>query len=138
MYKSIVELVSTIESETDNQKQIELIKKISKTNPNLKIFFKWAYFNTKAPVITEIGDYKPNHVAIGLSYMKFEKAMRMLPRFFGVPYTKKLKDSLFMILEEMSWLEAPTFENLIMNSYSNTHISKDTLKEAFPDIEEIA
>lgn len=137
MYKSIVELVSEIEKETDTQKQIQLIQKLSKENRDLKTFFQWAYFNTQTAVITEIGDYKPNHVPIGLSYMKLEKAMRMLPRFFNVHLSKKVTDVLYSILEEMSWLEVPTYEALVMNKYTNKLISKETVLQAFPEMKEI-
>jgi len=130
-------MLREIERTPSKEYQVVLLRKYATSSLHFKTFLRWAVLNNKTPVITKIPEYKPNMVDIGLSYMKFEKAMRMLPQFYTGILTKRMMDRLLMVLEEMSWLEAPAYEMIVTNSFKSSVVTKELIKEVFPDLEEI-
>jgi len=135
-------MLSSVEKESTKEKQIELMQSYAKTHPHFKHFLHWAFFNKRKPAFSDIPPYKTNMVDITFSYIKLEKAIPMLRFFFEgpdmIPLPKKREDRLLSILEEMSWLETPVYEQLIMNKYKNPVLNKKLVKQAFPDMEDIA
>jgi len=140
MYKTIQELLDEVKSKGSDQEKINCLKLLGNKNPALKLFLKWAYFNTKSPTFKNIPDYKPNMVDITFSYIKLEKALISLKYFFEGPdfvsQDKKRTDKLLTILEEISWLEAPIFEKLVMNEYKDNELPIKIVQTAFPELKE--
>ena len=55
--------------------------------------------------------------------------------------SKKRDDKLLCILEEISWLEAPLFESLVLNNFKNytqVYFTKEEVLEALPEMKDIA
>jgi hypothetical protein len=140
MYTTIQELLDEVKSKGSVQEKVNCLKLLGNKNPALKLFLKWAYFNTKTPTFKSIPDYKPNMVDITFSYIKLEKALISLKYFFEGPdfvsQDKKRTDKLLTILEEISWLEAPIFEKLVMNEYKDNELPIQIVQTAFPELKE--
>jgi hypothetical protein len=140
MYKSIIEFLDEVSELSSDQEKIKYLQDTGRSHPAFKLFFKWAYFNNKKPTFESIPDYRPNMVDITFSYIKLEKAVVSLKNFFEgasfIQNDKKRSDKLLTILEEISWVEAPLFEKLIMNEYSNEKLPKNLVETAFPDLKE--
>lgn len=138
-------MLQDIGSSSTKEERVQKIKTYAKTHPYFANFVRWALFNNKKPVYTNIPDYKPNMVDIGLSYIKLEKALSYLKYFFEGPEfirdQKKRDDKLLTVLEEISWLEAPLFESLVLNQFKNytiVYFTKEEVLEALPDMKDIA
>lgn len=140
MYKSVLEMLSEVELETDKQKQINLLRTYS-TNKQFILLLRYAFFNKQKCSFDTVPKYKPNMVAPTLSYIKIENAIGRLRFFFEGPDfivpTKKREDRLASILEELSWTEAVQYEMLIMNTFESTTVSRELILEAIPDVVEI-
>jgi hypothetical protein len=144
MYIAIYEMLDEISNSKDKEEKIKTIQKYARIYPYFVNFLRWGYFNTKISVYTNIPDYKPNMVDVTLSYIKLEKALSYLKYFFDGPEfienPKKRTDKLFTVLEEISYIEAPMFESLVLNNFKNYHgiiLTKEEILEALPDMKEI-
>jgi len=144
MYISIPEMLTDIETSVVLEEKVIKLRKHA-SDPRFKLFLQWAFFNTKKPTITNIPEYKPNMVDVTFSYIKLEKAIQSLKFFFEGEYfifsEKKRLDRMLSILEEISWIEAPYFEYLIMNKFNqfkNITLTKEFILQVIPDMKEIA
>lgn len=145
MYIAISDMLQDIGSSSSKEERVQKIKTYSVTHPHFVQFLRWAFFNTKKPIYENIPDYSPHMVDIGLSYIKLEKAVGSLKYFFEGPEfienPKKRNDKLLSILEEISWLEAPLFESLVLNQFKNytiVYCTKEEVLEALPEMKDIA
>jgi hypothetical protein len=140
MYVSITEMISDIEAESLKDKQIKLIKSYTLKYPQFKYFLRYAFFNNLNSCFTKIPDYKTNMVDITFSYVKLEKALSSIKFFFEGPDmivgAKKREDRLVSLLQEMSWLETPVFEMLVLNNFKNSVLTKELVIEALPEMED--
>jgi hypothetical protein len=145
MYTSISDMLTDIGSLKTKEQKIEKIKYYAKAYRYFENFLRWSLFNPKTPVYKKIPEYNPNMVDISLSYIKLEKALSSLKYFFDGPEfvqnSKKRDDKLLCILEEISWLEAPLFESLVLNNFKNytqVYFTKEEVLEALPEMKDIA
>lgn len=126
-------MISDIENQKTKQEQIKVLKQYSAL-PEFKLFLHYAFNNKLKPLFKEIPPYDPNMVDITFSYIKMEKALNSLKFFFdgsdAIPSEKRREDRLLSILEEMSWIESPTYEMLVLNKFKNKILTKKLITDA--------
>ena len=141
MYTPIGEMIGHIEDQKTKQEQIQSIRTYAEKYPEFRMFLHFAFFNKLKPLFTSIPDYAPNTVDITFSYIKMEKGLQSLKFFFEgkdmIVNTKRREDRLISILEEMSWLETPIYEMLVLNKFKNKILTKKLVIEALPKMETV-